>query len=202
MGNRRYATGFAVALHNDQLDLPLRWRQPRRIFVNSMSDLFHEIVPDDFIAKTFEVMTRAHWHIFQVLTKRAKRLEHLAPKLPWPPNVWQGVSVETGRYFHRIQSLQSIPSAIRFLSLEPLLGPLPNLPLQGVDWVIVGGESGPRHRRVNPEWVREIRNQCEKAGVPFFFKQWGGRTPKAGGRLLDGQEWNEMPKLDHFVTAR
>jgi protein gp37 len=193
MGNPRYVNGFAVTLHRNQLDLPLRWRQPRRIFVNSMSDLFHEAVPENFILQTFEVMGRAHWHVFQVLTKRADRLRALAPKLPWGPNVWQGVSVETSRYFPRIHRLLEVPAEVRFLSLEPLLGPLPGLPLDGINWVIVGGESGPNHRRVSPEWIREIRDQCEKAGVPFFFKQWGGRTPKEGGRLLDGKEWNGTP---------
>jgi protein gp37 len=194
MGNRRYHNGFRLTLHPDQLTLPLRWRNPRRIFVNSMSDLFHEAVPDDFVVQAFDVMGRAHWHVFQVLTKRAERLVELAPKLSWPPNVWQGVSVETSKYLSRIRLLREAPAAVRFLSLEPLLGPLPELPLDGIDWVIVGGESGPEHRRLKPEWVREIRDQCQKAGIPFFFKQWGGRTPKAGGRVLDRQEWNEMPR--------
>ena len=193
MGNPRYRNGFAVTLHSDQLTLPLRWRQPRRIFVNSMSDLFHEAVPEEFIRRAFEVMRQARWHIFQVLTKRSGRLAELAPHLPWPPNVWQGVSIETARYTWRVGHLQSVPAAVRFLSVEPLLGPIPHLPLAGIHWVIVGGESGPRHRPVDPAWVREIRGQCREAGVPFFFKQWGGRTPKAGGRLLDGRAWDEMP---------
>ena len=193
MGNRRYRNGFAVTLHPDQLDLPLRWRQPRRIFVNSMSDLFHEAVPPDYIQRAFDVMTTASWHVFQILTKRAHRLAELAPRLPWPQNVWQGVSVENARYTSRVADLVKVPAAVRFLSVEPLLGLIPRLPLDGIDWVIVGGESGPGYRPVQPEWVRAIRDQCAEAGVAFFFKQWGGRTPKAGGRTLDGREWSEMP---------
>ncbi len=194
MGNRRYRNGFAVTLHPDQLELPLRWRQPRQIFVNSMSDLFHESVSDEYIRRAFDVMVEAHWHVFQILTKRARRLAELAAHLPWPSNIWQGVSVENARYTSRVADLVNVPAAVRFLSVEPLLAPISHLPLDGIDWVIVGGESGPRNRPIRPEWVRQIRDQCEKAGVPFFFKQWGGRTPKAGGRLLDGREWNGMPR--------
>jgi protein gp37 len=201
MGNGRYANGFAVTLHPDQLDLPLRWNQPRMIFVNSMSDLFHEGVPDDYIQRAFDVMVKAPWHVFQILTKRARRLARIAPTLPWPSNVWQGVSVENARYTSRAADLVKVPAAVRFLSVEPLLGPIPELPLDGVGWVIVGGESGPDHRPIRPEWVREIRGQCQRAGVPFFFKQWGGRTSKAGGRLLDGQEWNEMPRSSLLGAA-
>lgn len=193
MGNPRYQNGFAVTLHPDQLKLPLIWLRPRRIFVNSMSDLFHEAISDEFIQKVFEVMVRADWHIFQILTKRAERLAALASRLPWPRNVWQGVSVENARYIWRVRYLEKIPAAIRFLSIEPLLGPIPHLPLDSIDWVIVGGESGPRYRPVNAKWVREIRNQCIASRVPFFFKQWGGPTPKAGGRVLDGRTWDEMP---------
>jgi len=193
MGNPRYHAGFDVTLHADQLDLPLRWRQPKRVFVNSMSDLFHEAVPESFIGEVFEVMGMAHWHTFQVLTKRADRLRQLAPKLKWSPNIWQGVSVETMRYFSRVERLREVPASVRFLSLEPLLGPLPNLPLQGIDWVIVGGESGPNNRKVSVEWVRDIRDQCRDARVAFFFKQWGGRTSKTGGRMLDGRLWDELP---------
>lgn len=193
MGNRRYRDGFAVTLHPDQLDLPLRWRQPRQIFVNSMSDLFHESVPEEYIRRAFDVMVQAHWHVFQVLTKRSRRLADLAPRLPWPSNVWQGVSVENARYISRVADLVKVPAAVRFLSVEPLLGPIPHLQLDGIDWVIVGGESGPHHRPLRAEWVREIRDQCRDAGVAFFFKQWGGRTPKAGGRVLDGREWDGMP---------
>jgi protein gp37 len=194
MGNPRYRDGFAVTLHEDQLSLPLRWTRPKRIFVNSMSDLFHEAVPDDFIRHVFEVMRATPQHVFQVLTKRSDRVAELAPSLPWAPNVWQGVSVETAHYVSRIHDLKSIPAAVRFLSVEPLLGPIHLLPLDRIDWVIVGGESGGGRRPVNLEWVREIRDQCLSANVPFFFKQWRGRTPKAGGRLLDGRTWDEMPR--------
>jgi protein gp37 len=193
MGNPRYRNGFKVTLHPDQLTLPLRWREPRRIFVNSMSDLFHERVPEEFIRRAFEVMAEAQWHVFQVLTKRSRRLAELAPRLPWPSNVWQGVSVENTRYTSRVADLVKGPAAVRFLSIEPLLGPISELPLDGVHWVIVGGESGPGYRRVREEWVRDIRDQCHRAGVAFFFKQWGGARPKAGGRRLDGQEWSGMP---------
>jgi protein gp37 len=200
MGNHRYRNGFEVTLHEDVLVLPLRWRQPRRIFVNSMSDLFHESIPDDFIVRVFETMVEASWHLFQVLTKRAQRLATLGPKLPWPGNVWQGVSIESESYTGRVEQLTRVPARVRFLSVEPLLGPIPVLPLGGVDWVIVGGESGPRHRPVRPEWVRGIRDQCRAAGVPFFFKQWGGRTSKSGGRELDGVLWSQMP-IDAIVHA-
>ena len=195
MGNPRYRAGFAPTLHPDQLTLPLRWRRPRRIFVNSMSDLFHETVPDDFIHQVFEIMKRADWHTFQILTKRSRRLAAVAPGLFWAPNIWQGVSVENARYTRRVLDLQTVPSVVRFLSVEPLLGPIPHLPLEGIDWVIVGGESGGRPRPMAPEWACQIRDQCREARVPFFFKQWGGRTPKAGGRVLDGRTWDEMPRL-------
>jgi protein gp37 len=201
MGNPRYRAGFDVTLHRDQIDLPLRWRQPKRIFVNSMSDLFHEAVPDGFIGEVFDVMAKAHWHTFQVLTKRADRLRSLAPTLRWAPNIWQGVSVESAGYFSRIDGLREVLAAVRVLSLEPLLGPLQDLPLQGIDWVIVGGESGPNCRPVSIDWVRDIRDQCRAVGVPFFFKQWGGRTPKAGGRALDGRSWDEMPATTQLTLA-
>jgi protein gp37 len=193
MGNPRYRNGFAVTLHPDQLTLPLRWRRPKRVFVNSMSDLFHEAVPDEYIRDVFDVMAKADWHTFQILTKRSTRLVALASDLPWPPNVWQGVSVESARYIWRIAGLQMVPAAVRFLSVEPLLGAIPNLPLEGIDWVIVGGESGGGRRPMAAAWARDIRDQCGDAGVAFFFKQWGGRTPKAGGRLLDGRTWDETP---------
>ncbi len=196
MANPRYTNGFSVTLHRDQLDLPLRWKNSRKIFVNSMSDLFHESVPDRFIRDVFHTMTRAPQHIFQVLTKRSKRLSALSSVLPWPPNIWQGVSVETADYLWRIEDLAKTSASVKFVSLEPLLGPLDGLPLDGIDWVIVGGESGPRHRRIEAQWVREILRQCSVAGVPFFFKQWGGRTPKSGGRTLDNREWNGMPPVD------
>lgn len=193
MRNPRYRNGFAVTLHPDLLDLPLRWRQPRRIFVNSMSDLFHEDISDEFVRAVFETMERAHWHNFQILTKRSVRLMRLARTLPWPPNVWQGVSVESGAHLHRIEHLRIVPAAVRFLSVEPLLGPIQKLPLTGIDWVIVGGESGVRRREVQAEWVRQIRDQCLAAGVAFFFKQWGGVRSKSSGRSLDGRTWDEMP---------
>lgn len=196
MGNPRYTDGFEVTLHPDQLTLPLRWKQPRKIFVNSMSDLFHEKVPDEFILRAFEVMEKADWHHFQILTKRAERLAELAPQLPWPNNVWQGVSVENAEYTWRIEHLLQVPAIVRFISVEPLLGPIPSLPLKGISWVIVGGESGPNYRPVEASWVRGIRDQCMRANVPFFFKQWGGITPKAGGRRLDRRVWNEMPNAD------
>jgi protein gp37 len=194
MGNTRYQNGFAVTLHEDQLTLPLRWKQPRKIFVNSMSDLFHEEIPDDFIIRAFKIMERASWHLFQILTKRAERLADLASKLPWPSNIWQGVSVENADYIWRVRHLLQAPAIVRFLSVEPLLGPIPKLPLEGISWVIVGGESGPNYREVEASWVRDIRDQCIHANVPFFFKQWGGITSKARGRRLDRKVWNEMPR--------
>lgn len=188
-----YEQGFDLRLVPEKLEEPLSWTKPRRIFVNSMSDLFHERVPENFVQAVFEVMEKATWHTFQILTKRSARVRELAPRLPWPSNVWQGVSVENARYTCRISDLQHVPAAVRFLSVEPLLGPIPSLPLDGISWVIVGGESGPKHRPLQAAWVREIRDQCVDARVPFFFKQWGGRTPKAGGRVLDGKRWDEMP---------
>jgi protein gp37 len=201
MGNRRYRNGFAPTLHHDLLSLPLRWRRPRRVFVNSMSDLFHEAIPESFILGVFETMERASWHTFQILTKRAERLARLSQRLPWPPNVWQGVSIESASQTGRIAYLRDVPAAVRFLSIEPLLGPIAHLPLDGIHWVIVGGESGPAHRSTDREWVREIRDQCASAGVPFFFKQWGGRTPRSGGRSLDGRTWDEMPDSRPFGSA-
>ena len=194
MGNPRYANGFELTFHADQVNLPLRWKQPRRVFVNSMSDLFHIDVPELFIHSVFETMKQAHWHSFQVLTKRADRLALLAPRLSWSPNVWMGVSVETDEYKTRIDHLRSVPASVRFLSLEPLLGPLTRLDLRGIDWVIVGGESGPKHRQADPVWIRDIRDQCLRAEVPFFFKQWGGVLAKSGGRLLDGRTWDQLPR--------
>jgi protein gp37 len=199
MGNPRYRHGFDVTLHADQIELPLRWRRPRRIFVNSMSDLYHEAVPDAFIQRVFEVMARARQHVFQVLTKRSERLPEIALRLPWPSNVWQGVSVESADYVGRIAHLGKVPAAVRFLSVEPLLGPIPDLPLDGVHWVICGGESGPERRPLSPEWARLIRDRCVAMGVPFFFKQWGGRTSKSGGRTLDGRTWDEIPP---FTVSR
>lgn len=197
-----YEQGFDLRLVPEKLHEPLRWKSPRRIFVNSMSDLFHEKVPEDYIRRVFEIMAEAHWHTFQILTKRAGRLAELAARLTWPENVWQGVSVETERYLSRIDHLRRVAAAVRFLSLEPLLGPLPELRLDGISWVIVGGESGIQHRPIEAQWVRDIRDQCLREGVAFFFKQWGGRTPKARGRLLDGLEWDQMPLPFRRLEAR
>lgn len=195
MGQPNYQNGFEVTTHAGMLDVPLRWKKPQMIFVNSMSDLFHPDVPIDFIKRVFDLMGQAHWHRFQVLTKRSDRLRELAEHLPWHPNIWMGVSVETEDYIHRIDDLRVIPSKIRFLSLEPLLGPLPDLNLVGIHWVIVGGESGPGARPMDSEWVLDIRDRCQDSGVPFFFKQWGGINKKKAGRLLDGRTWNELPNL-------
>ncbi len=195
MGQPNYRDGFKVACHEHALEQPLNWKTPRMIFVNSMSDLFHEDVPDDFIAAVFSVMKRACWHQFQVLTKRDERLMELAPRLPWPSNVWMGVSVENVRAKRRIKSLQAIPAAVRFLSIEPLLESLGSISLAGIHWVIVGGESGPGARPMEEAWVQEIKTQCETANVPFFFKQWGGVNKKKAGRLLDGKTWEEVPVI-------
>lgn len=193
MGQPRYRNNFDVTLHSDLLEQPLRWAQPRKIFVNSMSDLFHPEVPAEFIQAVFDVMGQAYWHTFQILTKRSDRLVELAGQLPWHDNVWMGVSVENKDYTYRIDHLRKVPAAVRFLSVEPLLGPIPKLPLQGIDWVIVGGESGPRCRKIEPQWVRQIRDRCLAQGIPFFFKQWGGTRKKQSGRELDGRTWDEMP---------
>jgi protein gp37 len=182
-----------VRLHPARLEQPLRWRKPRMIFVNSMSDLFHELVPFEFVREVFDVMVEADQHVFQILTKRHERLAELAPELPWPENVWMGVSVENRRWVERADYLRRIPAAIRFVSAEPLLGPLDGLDLTGIHWLIAGGESGPRHRKVDAEWLRDLRDRCQAEGVAFFFKQWGGRTSKAGGRELDRKEWSGMP---------
>jgi protein gp37 len=182
-----------VILHPERLETPLRWRRPRMIFVNSMSDLFHELVPVAFIEDVFAVMARTHWHTFQILTKRSERLAELAPMLDWPANIWMGVSIENGRWVHRADHLREVPAAVRFISAEPLLGPLDQLHLGGIDWLIAGGESGPRHRPAEQAWVVHLRDRCEAEGVAFFLKQWGGRTPKAGGRELEGRTWDEMP---------
>jgi protein gp37 len=165
-----------------------------------MSDLFHESVSDSYIRAVFDMMRQADWHVFQVLTKRSDRLARVAPFLPWPANVWQGVSVESARYVQRIEDLRRVPAVVRFLSIEPLLGPIPDLPLAGIHWVIVGGESGGGRRPMSAEWVRQIRDQCRALGVPLFFKQWGGRTPKSGGRMLDGRTWDEMPQKSSRVS--
>ena len=193
MGQPNYRHGFRPTVHPRALDLPLSWRKPQMIFVNSMSDLFHEDVPVDFIRRAFRIMGQADWHQFQVLTKRSERLRELAPALDWPENVWMGVSVENAEYAFRIDDLRATAAALKFLSIEPLLGPLPDLELNGIDWVIVGGESGPGARPMAESWARDIRDQCVDAGVPFFFKQWGGTNRKKTGRLLDGRAWDQMP---------
>lgn len=192
---RTSGPGFGLSVHPDTLALPLTWRRPRRVFVNSMSDLFHARVPVAFIRQVFDVMAATPQHTYQVLTKRARRLRRLAGSLEWPDNVWMGVSVEDQQVVDRITDLQQVPAAVRFLSCEPLLGPLPGLSLDGIGWVIAGGESGPNARPMDPAWAEDLRDQCAQAQVPFFFKQWGGRTPKAGGRELDGRTWDEMPVL-------
>ena len=193
MGSPGYENGFKLTLHPDRLESPLHWSKPKMIFVNSMSDLFHKNVPLEFIQQVFETMERASWHRFQVLTKRAEIVAALSDQLRWPDNVWMGVSVENQRYVHRIDYLRQTGARVKFLSLEPLLGPLPNLDLTDIDWAIVGGESGPKARPMNPAWATEIRDQCVEAGVAFFFKQWGGVNKKKTGRLLDGRTWDEMP---------
>jgi protein gp37 len=195
MGRPHYAHGFHVTLHEDNLETPLHWRKPRRIFVNSMSDLFHQDVPEAFILQVFHTMHRAAWHRFQLLTKRSERLAELSPRLPWADNIWQGVSVETLAYAFRIEHLRATHARIKFLSLEPLLGPLPDLDLHGIDWVIVGGESGPGARPMAPTWVVDIRDQCRRQHVPFFFKQWGRTNKKRAGRLLEGRTWDELPEV-------
>lgn len=190
---RTSGPGFDVTLHPDSLDVPYGWRAPRVVFVNSMSDLFHARVPLDFVRQVFKVMADTPQHTYQVLTKRARRLRQIAPKLDWPANLWMGVSVESEAELPRIDDLRQVPAAVRFLSCEPLLGPLPGLDLNDIHWVIAGGESGPSHRMLDEAWVTQIRDTCQAADVAFFFKQWGGRTPKAGGRLLDGRTWDQMP---------
>lgn len=193
MGQRNYANGFQLTLQEHALELPLRWKQPQMVFVNSMSDLFHEAVPLSFIQRVFDVMQRAHWHRFQVLTKRAERLAEASRQLRWPENVWMGVSIESDKYCYRANLLRHTGASIKFLSLEPLLGPLPSLDPNGIDWVIVGGESGPGARPMQERWVLEIKALCRASSVPFFFKQWGGVNKKAAGRLLRGRSYDEMP---------
>ncbi|MFC9141609.1 DUF5131 family protein [Streptomyces bacillaris] len=191
---RTSGPGFGLTIHPDALDVPLQWKAPRMVFVNSMSDLFHARVPLDFVRQVFEVIASTPQHTYQLLTKRSLRLRRIADRLDWPPNLWMGVSVEDRGQLDRVDDLRTVPAAVRFLSCEPLLGPLNGLNLDGIGWVIAGGESGPGHRPVEEEWLIDIRDLCSAAGVPFFFKQWGGRTPKAGGRELEGQIWSEMPE--------
>jgi protein gp37 len=201
MGQENYRSGFKLTLQPHMLELPLRWKRPQRIFVNSMSDLFHGEVPIEYILQVFDVMRRANWHSFQVLTKRSDRLAQLEPLLDWPPNVWMGVIVENDDYRDRIDDLRQTGAVLKFLSLEPLLGPLPNLDLRGIDWVIVGGESGRNARAIDPAWVVDLRNQCQNARIPFFFKQWGGRNKKQAGRTLDGRTWDQMPGIQISASA-
>ncbi len=193
MGQPNYRDGFAVRTHDHMLKVPFGWAKPRMVFVNSMGDLFHEDVPIDFIRRVFGVMESTPRHTYQLLTKRAGRLARVARSLPWPPNVWMGVTVEDNEHINRVEQLREVPSAVRFLSIEPLLGPLSDLNLDGVDWVIVGGESGPGARIMHKNWVLEIRNACSARAVPFFFKQWGGTRKKAAGRELEHRTWNQMP---------
>lgn len=194
MGAARYAAGFEPTLHWDLIDAPRAWKKPRLVFVNSMSDLFQEDVPEEFIQRVFQTMESCTQHTFQILTKRSERLRDLGPRLRWPANVWMGVSVEDARVMRRVVDLAAVPAAVRFLSCEPLIGPLDEIPLQGVDWVIVGGESGPRAREMKEEWVKSIRRQCRASAVAFFFKQWGGVRKDLTGRLLDGRVYSEMPR--------
>jgi protein gp37 len=201
MKNPNYKNGFNLTLHENTLNYPLIWRTPRLIFVNSMSDLFHEEVPIYFIKKTFDIMRQAHWHIFQILTKRSNRLLELNNQIDWPNNVWMGVSVETKEYTFRIEDLKSTNAILKFISFEPLLGPIKELDLFNIDWVIVGGESGPRSRLMEKSWVLQIKDFCKTQNTPFFFKQWGGTNKKKTGRLLDGSTWNEMPMVKTAVAT-
>jgi protein gp37 len=209
MGNAKYQAdgdprtsgpGFAVTEHRDALNLPTRWTAPRVVFVNSMSDMFHARVSTEFIREVFDVMAATPRHTYQVLTKRPRRAVRLSEELVWPTNVWLGVSVETAEQTWRIDELRKTPATTRFVSAEPLLGPLECLNLGGISWLIAGGESGKGHRPLDPGWARSLRDQCAAASVPFFFKQWGGPTPKAGGRSLDGQIYDEMPPVDQQLT--
>jgi protein gp37 len=202
MGNPNYRNGFDVTLHPHLVEAPLSWRSSRLVFVNSMSDLFHEDIPIDFIREVFSTMERAHWHTFQILTKRSERLRELASGLQWPSNVWMGVSVEDDEVRHRLDDLRQVNAAVRFLSLEPLIGPLSDLNLQGIHWVIVGGESGPGARPMEPEWVLDLRDQCRAVTVPFFFKQWGGVVKKRNGRQLEGKTWDQLPRQRAIAGLR
>ena len=194
MGMQKYRNGFDVTLHEYVLGEPLKWREPRLVFVNSMSDLFHKSVPTEFIQSVFDVMNQASQHTFQVLTKRPSRVRQLNGKVNWTPNIWMGVSIESEKWIERLDILKCTDAQTKFLSLEPLLGPLSSLDLNGIDWVITGGESGPGARPMDPDWVREIRDNCVQSEVPFFFKQWGGVFKKHTGRTLDNRTWDEMPK--------
>ena len=195
MGSPNYVNGFQLTVHEHLLDLPLSWKKPRLIFVNSMSDLFHEDAPEDFIRRAFDVMVNASWHTFQVLTKRSRRLFELASELPWPDNIWMGVSVENADYNYRIENLAQTPAQTKFVSFEPLLGPVGDFPIDDLDWVIVGGESGPGSRPMAEQWALDIKDRCITESVPFFFKQWGGVNKKKAGRLLERRTWDDMPDI-------
>jgi protein gp37 len=201
MGQINYRNGFKLTLQPRMLELPLTWKKPQTIFVNSMSDLFHKDVPLEYIQQVFDVMRRAGWHRFQVLTKRADRLAEISSELNWSSNIWMGVSVESQKYVHRIDDLRKAGAKTKFLSLEPLLGPLNGLNLKNIDWAIVGGESGPGARPMKESWVTNIRSQCQEAGVAFFFKQWGGVNKKKAGRILEGRTWDEMPGFSASLAA-
>lgn len=198
--NASYAVGFQVTLHERTLSLPLTWRKPQSIFVNSMSDLFHDKVPDEFIINLFNIMTQARWHRFQILTKRSERLLELSPRLNWAANIWMGVSVEDSEHMYRINQLRQTEAIIKFISFEPLLGLIININLDDIDWVIAGGESGPYSRQMESQWVISIRDQCQNYGVPFFFKQWGGVQKKKTGRALEGRTWDEMPQQNEALN--
>ena len=203
--NHPFETGFDLTLRPERIEQPLLWRRPKMIFVNSMSDLFHKEIPEAFIDRVFDTMEAAHWHTFQVLTKRSSLLRNYLQRRyegrRGPTHMWFGVSVEDGSKLSRVKHLRDAPAGIRFLSVEPLIGPIGKINLTGIDWVIVGGESGPKSRPMDPAWVREVRDQCDESGVAFFFKQWGGFRPKSGGRELDGREWNEFPDGSLARTA-
>lgn len=199
MGQPNYRNGFQLTVHPHMLNLPLQWKKPQMIFVNSMSDIFHEDAPEEFVRKIFSVMSKARWHIFQVLTKRADRLLELAHDLTWESNIWMGVTIESAEYLFRADHLRKTTAKVKFLSLEPLLGQIGSLNLNDINWVIVGGESGPGARIMRKEWVFDIRNQCQEADVPFFFKQWGGTNKKKAGRLLEGRTWDEIPDIQRAL---
>lgn len=201
MGQYRYRNGFRVTLHPEALEEPCGWKQPRRVFVNSMSDLFHEKIPLEFIQRVFDVMNKNIRHTFQILTKRSERLAEAAPLLNWSDNIWMGVTVENSDYLYRIDHLRKVSATVRFLSLEPLLGPLDALDLSGIDWVIVGGESGPGARPMKEEWAVSIKSKCLAADVPFFFKQWGGVNKKKAGRILEGRTWDQMPETEELTLV-
>lgn len=200
MGNSNYRNGFTVTTHESSLSIPAQWKHPRMIFVNSMSDLFHEDIPESFIHQVFHVMNNVDRHIYQILTKRSERLLELAPSLHWSKNIWAGVTIESSDYLHRLDHLRSVSTAVRFVSFEPLLGQIDYFSFEGINWVIVGGESGPGARPMKEEWVTGIKEKCIAEGVPFFFKQWGGVNKKKAGRILEGREWDQMPRLDLGIT--